>query len=109
MPGRRLIDAVALPSADEIIPLLVVGQVPAEDVGSARGRLPGNAKKRHVRFFWASSTFVMVAGRAGCYYVDPRVQSALVAREYVINSQSALASPAILAGVVVAAEHLAAR
>jgi len=98
-----------LPSPDEVAPLLVVGQVPAKDVGRAGWWLPRNAKKRHMRFFGTSSTFVMIARRTRCYHVRPSVQAALVSREYVIYRKAALTASAILASKIVSAEHFAAR
>lgn len=60
-------------------------------------------------FFHFSAAFAMIARRASGDYVRPYVRSAEVARNYMINGQSAFTPAAILAGIIVASENLAPR
>ncbi len=72
LPGNR----TALPPPNEIAPFLIVDKVPAENIDGACRGLPWHAKKHHVRFFGTSSPLVVVAGRAGGYYIRPDMKPA---------------------------------
>lgn len=62
----------------------------------------------HVGFFEQAAALAVVARRAGRNDVDPIVFAAQVAGNNMINGQVICTPAAVLAGVIIAPEHLAA-
>ena len=66
-------------------------------------------EQAHMRLLHLAPALAMVAGGASRYKIDPYMLPAHVARDDVVDRQMPVASAAILAGIIIAAEDLAAR
>ena len=96
-----------LPADYELPPLFVLGQMPTEDVRGVYGWLLRDVKKRHMGLIGTSSTFAMIARWAGRHDVTPDVQAALIPGKDMIDGQSHLAAPTVLARIIVPTKNLA--
>ena len=99
---------LALPAADKLTPIGVIGNMPAENVVGIYRRFLGHMEQLHARFFRTAAALPMIAGRACRDHVRPSMQPALIAWEHVIDGEAGLTTPAILACIIVPPKNLAA-
>jgi len=99
---------VQLPAVDIWFPLLIVIQMPAEDIQRTRRWLSWNAQQLHMYFLDPASAFAVITVRTGCHDVCPDVLATHVSRSHVIHGQITFALSTILAGIIVPAKHLTA-
>src|SRR5258707_4323176 len=112
---RRLADsaqsrAVTLPFGHELGPArkALALEVLMEQVVARRPRLAGLAAQQHARLVRRAPTLAVVAAAAGADQVVPAVAAAAMARDDMVQSEIAGADAAVLAGVMIANEDLAA-
>jgi hypothetical protein len=80
--------------------------MPTEDVCCIGWRLFGDALQGHVSLFRSPAALAMVARWAGGNHIRPDMFSAQMPGSYVIHSQADVPFPAILTGIIIAAENL---
>jgi hypothetical protein len=62
----------------------------------------------HVNFLHSASSFAMVAGRAGSDDIRPDMLTPQMTRDHMVNGHAPIPFSTILAGIIIAAKHLAA-
>ena len=97
-----------LPSVDVWLPLAILVQVSAKNVGRAGGRFLGRVMQVHVRFFGVPSAFAVITSGAGRHHVCPDMLASQVSGSDVIHRQVAILPTAVLAGIIVPSKDLAA-
>ncbi len=79
-----------------------------EDVIGRVGRFFGEIGQSHPRFLKRQAAFAVIAGWAGSHNIRPHVGATHVTRQNVVDGEVGGLLSAVLAGIVVAAEDLAA-
>src|SRR5690606_8679573 len=78
----------------------------SKTIGSRAARLVRRAEKLHIGLFRCAPTLPAVAGRTGGDKVCPAMGAAGMAGYNMVDGQLVAWAPAILAGVVIATQHL---
>ena len=96
-----------LPTVDIRLPLVILVQMPAENIRCARRWFLGKVKQMHMYFFCLSSAFAVIAVWTCRHHVRPNVLSAHMARDHMVYRQTTIAPAAVLAGIIVATKYFA--
>jgi hypothetical protein len=99
---------VAVPAQDELPPILTNLEMVAEDVVTGHVRPERVPPQAHARFFKCAAALAMVAVFAGRHEVLPDVLAAEAARHDMIERQVTALCAAVLTGMVVALQDVAA-
>jgi hypothetical protein len=99
---------VRLPAGDELAPLHLLLQIVVEGTVGVEGRPGGLADEVHVCFTRGATGLAVVAVLTGGDDVIPVVLAAAIAGEDVVEGEVTRAASAVLAGVAVAQEDIAA-
>jgi hypothetical protein len=102
------LELTLLPALDELFPFIVMLQVSPEEIMSAGRGFPGGLEQGHLGFFQRASAFAMIAGGAGGNHIRPGVGATQMLGHHVVDGEIVRAPPAVLAGIIIAAEDLAA-
>ena len=85
---------------------MVFRQMLAKNISRVARRFLRQVQQAHMHFLHSTPTFVVVAPGTGCHNIRPDMLATHMAWNYVIDSEATVAFSTILAGIIVATEHL---